>query len=51
MISRPRSQIKNEGDKTHKLNNYSSMRHPHRTPTNPVRRNTTRAQNRCAHAK
>lgn len=45
VLGRARTQQKNEST-GRKLFNYSSMRLTHRTPANPVRRNTTRAHQR-----
>lgn len=50
MLGRGKSQLRRESIKN-KLFNYSSVRITHKPPSNPVRRNTTRAQHRNLHAR
>lgn len=49
VLGRARTQQKIDVGK--KIFNYSSMRIPHRTPAYPIRRNTTRANQRNMHAR
>ncbi|KAB0798774.1 hypothetical protein PPYR_06654 [Photinus pyralis] len=51
VITRPKSQQKDESSRKKIFPNYSSMRISHRAPTNPVRRNTTRTHRSNLHAR
>nr|XP_022908202.1 adenylate cyclase type 8-like [Onthophagus taurus] len=51
VLGRAKSQQKSGTTNPRKLISYSSMRLTHKTPSNPVRRNTTKANQKNLHAK